>query len=97
MNLEVPHQLDQKEARERIDQFLPNVKEKYADSVKKIEQEWKGDDLEFSFEVMGMKISGLLKVIAEKVIVDGKIPFAAVAFKGKIKNDIKTGLENLLA
>lgn len=94
---EVPHQLGQQEATERLKGFLEKVQEKYKDQVKNLEGDWNEHTLTFSFRTFGFSISGTLTVEEELAKLDGKLPFAAVAFRGKIQEGIREQLEKTLA
>ncbi len=93
----VPHQLGQEAARQRLESFLDTVREKYKDQVKNVEGQWNDHKLDFSFTTFGMKISGIMTVEEDHVLMDGTIPFAAIAFRGQIEQSIRDGLEKALA
>lgn len=94
---EVAHQLGRQEATERLKGFLDKVQEKYKDQVKNLEGEWEEHILTFSFRTFGFNISGKLTVEEELAKLEGKLPFAAVAFRGKIEKGIREQLEKTLA
>ena len=94
---EVPHSLGQEQATERLKRFVDLVRERYQDQVSQIDGSWEDNKLGFSFTTYGFKISGDLTVEESVVIMDGKLPFAAVAFRGKIEQGIKSELEKALA
>ncbi len=93
----VPHQMGREAAKEKLDRLMTRVSELYRDQVKDIEQQWDGNTLNFSFRTMGMTISGKTIVEENQVDVKGYLPFAAMLFKGKIENDIRTQLVKLLS
>ena len=94
---EVPHQLGQDGARERLKSFLDKISEKYKDQISDLTGDWTGNTLNYAFSTFGIKIDGSLDVEADKVSMKGNLPFAAMMFKGKIENDIKAALEKALA
>ena len=96
-NIEVPHQLSQEDAAERLKGFLDKIRERYQSQVKDLEESWDGNTLNYSFKTYGFKIQGEVKVEPESVTMQGDIPLAAVAFKGKITQSIKDELEKILA
>jgi hypothetical protein len=94
---EVSHDLGEKEATARLRGFSDALRAKYADQVKNLEESWNEDgSLTFSFKTMGLKIGGDICVGEDTVKLDGKLPFAAVAFKGKIEQEIREQLERVL-
>ncbi|MCH2124260.1 MAG: polyhydroxyalkanoic acid system family protein [Pirellulaceae bacterium] len=96
-NTEVAHQLGQEEASERLKGFMDKVQEQYKDQVSLVEGNWEGHVLSFSLTTFGFKIDGRLDVQKAKVQLDGTLPFAAVAFRGKIETSIAAELAKALA
>ncbi len=94
---EVPHQLGKEKAVERLSSFLDGVAEKYKDQVSKMDGTWSENVLDFSLTTFGFTITGTLTVEDEVARLDGKLPFAAVAFRGKIQKGIASELERALA
>ncbi len=94
---EVPHPLTQDEATEKLKVFLDQVRERYKDQVSAIEGNWDSNKLDFSLTTFGFTIKGLLTVEDKNAVLEGQLPFAALAFKGKIEQGIKSELEKALA
>ena len=94
---EVPHQLSREEAVQRLQGFLPKIEEMYKDQVSKMESEWTDDVLNFALTTYGFTISGELAVDDEKAHLNGKLPMAAMAFRGKIEKTISRALESALS
>ena len=94
---EVPHQLGKEKAVERLSSFLDGVAEKYKDQVSKLDGTWSENVLDFSLTTFGFAITGTLTVDEDVARLDGKLPFAAVAFRGKIEKGIASELERALA
>jgi hypothetical protein len=94
---EVAHQLGKEKAVERLSSFLDSVAEKYKGQVSKMDGTWSDNVLDFSLTTFGFTITGKLTVEDEVAQLDGKLPFAAVAFRGKIEQGIRTELERALA
>ena len=59
--------------------------------------EWDDSSLQFSLTTYGFTITGTLNVEDNLVHVDGQLPFAAVAFRGKIQQAIEQELSRALA
>ena len=98
LDISVDHALPQQEAIDRIKNLMPKIQAKYKDMVKDIEDNWVDDStLKFAFRTMGMNIDGVVKVLADKVDLQGSVPFAAMMFKGKIEAGIREELQKLLA
>jgi len=96
-NIEVPHPGDKDSAKTKLQTFLEKVRDKYQDQVSNLEESWDGDVLNYAFTTYGFNIKGALEVKDDKVAVQGSLPFAALAFRGKIEETIKTELEKQLA
>lgn len=94
---EVPHSLGKEQATEKLKKFLEQVSERYKDQVSAIGGEWEENKLKFSLTTFGFTISGDLTVEEEVAVLDGQLPFAAMAFKGKVEQGIKAELEKALA
>jgi putative polyhydroxyalkanoate system protein len=97
MNVEVPHSLGKDAAIAHLQSLMEKIQEHYKDQVKDIQQSWEGDTLNFSFKTFGMTISGTLVVGDDKVTMNGKLPIAAMAFRGQIEGGIRQELEKQLA
>ena len=96
-NTEVSHPLGKEEATTRRKSFLEKVKERYKDMVSQLDGTWADNILDFSLTTYGIKISGKLTVEEDKATINGQLPFAALAFKGKITQTITQALEKELA
>ena len=97
LEMSIPHQLGQEEARRRIQELLPKMKSDYGEQIKDLQEEWNGNIGRFSFSVMGFAVSGTLTVNQSSVDLDGNLPFAAAFFKGKIKSVIEEKAQEILA
>ncbi len=94
---EVPHQLGKEKAVEQLRSFLDGVAEKYKDQVSKLDGTWSDNVLDFSLTTYGFSITGKLTVDEEVARLDGQLPFAAIAFRGKIEKGIASELERALS
>jgi hypothetical protein len=93
---EVAHQLGTQEATERLKQFVAQVREQYKDFVTDLQGDWTDSVLTFSFKAYGMKINGTLMVDQTGARVSGNLPFAALAFRGKIEQAVASELRREL-
>ena len=94
---DIAHQLGQEQSIERLKLFLEKVQEKYKDQLSNLEGQWTDHVLNFSFSTFGFSIKGSIEALEEEVKLVGSLPFAAVAFRGKIEQSIKEQLEKVLA
>jgi len=94
---QVEHDLGKDEASRRLQSFVQRVRDKYQDQVKNLEAEWVENSLNFAFRTYGFNVSGVLAVTDDSAAIEGKIPFAAVAFKGKIQQSVRDELAKALA
>ena len=94
---EVGHQLGQETAIERLKTFLDRVRELYKEQVSKLDGAWDANVLKFSLTTYGFTIDGVLTVEENLVTLSGNLPFAAIAFRGKIESSITAELEKALA
>ena len=92
----VPHSLGKEGALARLQGFSEKLREKHADKIKDLEQEWDGDRLRFGFKTLGVAIGGELQVEESAVRVAGDLPFSAAMFKGQIVGAIREQLERLI-
>ena len=97
MSIVVPHALTQDEALGRIRKLLGEVKSDYGDKVTDLSETWSGNRADFAFKAMGMGVSGNLVVTSNQVELKGNLPFAALPFKGRIEETIRTRANQLLA
>ncbi|HJN67276.1 MAG: polyhydroxyalkanoic acid system family protein [Pirellulales bacterium] len=97
LQVTVSHQIDKEGARERLQRFIEDKKHLYGDHVKDLEETWDGHALHYSFSAKGFKTKGILTVEETHVVLDGTLPFAAMLFRGRIEQDIRTALTEALA
>lgn len=96
MEISVDHKLGIEEAKKRILNLSEELKKDYGDQIKNYTEDWDGDKVNVSFRAMGMKMSGVLEILGDKVRMDGKIPMFAKMYEGEIKRKLVQNLENLL-
>ena len=97
MSIVVPHALTQNEALTRIKDLLATVKTDYGDKVTDLTESWSGNRADFAFKAMGMGVSGNLVVTSSQIELKGNLPFAALPFKGRIEETIRSRATQLLA
>lgn len=95
--VQVPHQLGKEVAFEKLKSFAEIVRQEMAGQVSDVEETWDDQgNFQFSFSAMGLSISGQMATSEDNVAVSGKIPFAAVPFKGMIEKTIAEKIEHAL-
>jgi putative polyhydroxyalkanoate system protein len=92
LTISVPHALGQEAATERLQGILEKMKERYQSQISDLEESWQGNVLSFGFKTFGFAIKGTMDVQPTEVKVDCDLPFAAMMFKGKIEQELKTTL-----
>ena len=92
MNVEVGHAMGRQAAVERLKSLMDHIQARYKDQVKDIQQSWDDNKLNFSFKTFGLTITGTLTVEDDKATLEGKLPIAAMAFRGQIENSIREEL-----
>jgi hypothetical protein len=94
---EVRHQLGKEKAAERLKTFLDQVAEHYKDQVSHLDGQWNDNRLTFELTTYGFNISGAVTVEEEVVVLEGRLPLAALPFRGKIEQTIASELERELS
>ena len=93
----VDHSLGQTEAQTRVTTFLDQIQNQYQDMDSSWSGEWEENNLNFELLAMNMKVTGVLEVTEDAVIVGGSIPFAMMMFKGRLEKTMQEELRKLLA
>ncbi|MCG8585155.1 MAG: polyhydroxyalkanoic acid system family protein [Pirellulales bacterium] len=97
VSMAVPHALGQEAALDRLKTFAEKVRDKFADSVKNMQETWDENGCNFGFRTYGMDFAGTMKVEDSEVKIEGDLPFRAMMFKGRIQKEVETELTKLLA
>jgi len=94
----VDHQLGKEVAVQRLKSFADVVRTEMAGQVSNVQESWDEQGFfHFAFSAMGMSIEGKMETTEIAVRVEGKIPFAAVPFKGMIEKTIAEKINHALA
>lgn len=87
--VEVPHQLERDEAAEKLRRYSEMAKSGMPAEISNLEENWDEEgNLAFSFTALGFQVSGQMISYAEIVVVSGKLPFAALPFRGMIEKQL---------
>lgn len=97
MNISVPHNLNQEDVRNRLQNLVGSLKQQYGDQLKNVQENWSGDKGDFSFTAMGVNVKGTVSVQSNSVNIEGDLPLTALPFKGTIESTIKDRLKTLLS
>ncbi len=96
ITISTPHQLSKKDALERIQRTIQNLKKEHENSIQDLQENWNENAGNFSFRAMGFSVSGTIIVKSSAVELSGKMPFLALPFKTKIEQEIQRKLKQLL-
>ncbi len=97
INLSIPHNLGQAEAKNRITSLTADCRTRFAGRVSSVAESWTGYADAFSFHALGFPVSGKLDVQPDRVLVEMTLPLAAWPFKARIENEILTHARQCLA
>lgn len=87
--VQVDHQTDRQSAISCLRQYAETVRQELAGQVSDVSEQWDDDgNLAFSFSAMGMTVSGQMRTCEQQVSLNGKLPFAAIPFRGMIEQKI---------
>lgn len=97
-NVVVDHQTERTQAVTRLKTFSDRIREEAPVEVSEVEEDWDdAGNLSFSFKAMGFTISGSMVTCEDKVTVAGKLPFAALPFRGVIETQIAEKVREAVA
>ena len=97
-NVVVDHQIERKQAVDSLRTFSDRIREESPVEVREVEENWdESGNLVFSFKAMGFTISGSMVTCEQKVTVAGKLPFAALPFRGAIESQIAEKVKEAIA
>jgi hypothetical protein len=91
------HRLGRDEARRRLRDRLGAVCDSYGSEVTELHEEWSQDTLAFVFKAIGMRVIGTIAVGDGDVRISVDLPFAAVLFKSRIEERIRSELRDTLS
>lgn len=94
---EVTHQLGADEAKRRLQSFIEKVSHQFREHVTHLASDWQENILRFTLTTYGFHVAGTLTVEEAVARVEGKLPLAALLFKGKIEQTIASELQRELA
>ena len=88
-NVVVVHESRREVVVSRLQEFSQQLRMDMPVEVTDVKESWDEDgNLEFAIEALGFSVSGTMMTCDVRVNVTGKIPFAALPFRGAIENQI---------
>jgi hypothetical protein len=97
INLSVPHNLSQDDAKNRITSAIADCRTNFAGPLSNVTECWTGYTNAFSFKAMGFFVSGQLHVQPGQLHVQIHLPLAAYPCKPRIECEILAHVRQLLA
>jgi hypothetical protein len=95
ISLSIPHCLNQDEAKTRIVGFIADARRQIG-GVSDLKENWAGNVGTYKFRAVGFAVEGRLEVLPDVLAVEIDFPFAALPWKGKAENEIRTQAVALL-
>jgi hypothetical protein len=97
VNITVPHGLGQEQAKSRVEHLLADTLDKYGKQLSDVREQWNGNTCDLGWKSMGMGMSATVQVNPSDVAVEGSMPMAFMAFKGKMEQLVRDRLTTALA
>lgn len=91
----IPHRLTRPEVRKRIDDFVAQFHQHYA-NLGRLESRWSGDTMTFTLTAMAMTLPGHLDVEDQAVNLVVTLPWALAMLAGGLKPQIEREGRKLL-
>ena len=95
MNIAVPHNTTQAEARKRVEAKIAELLSQFGDRAEDLSHEWSGDTLRFRGKARGLKVEGTVEVTDREVIFESKLPLIAKPFEPKIRHAVVQEAEKI--
>lgn len=93
----VPHNLSAADAKNRIQKLVGDLQKQFAGMIQNVQEKWADDRADFSFDAMSFAISGSLFIEPSQVRIEGTLPMAALPFKGRIEEAVRSKATELLS
>ncbi len=96
-NVSVPHETTRDVAVKKLKGFSERIRVEFAEQVSEMNETWDDNgNLQFSFRAMGISVEGDVQTDDDNVSVSGKLPFAALPFRGLIEQTIADKINEAL-
>ncbi len=96
MEIIIKHNLEQDKVLECSKNILEHLRTEHAGKITNIVEVWTGYTSEFSFRFKSMSIRGTIQVNSDNIKITGKLPMAAMLFKGLIEETIRREANKLV-
>lgn len=96
ISLSLPHDLNENEAKQRIVGFISQARQQIG-GVSDMKENWVGNIGTYKFRAVGFAVESRLEVLPNTLAVEIDFPMAALPWKGKAENEIRTQACALLA
>ena|SRR3989344_7026669 len=99
MKIDYNHNLTQDEAYTRINNLLGELKKKHSEEISNPQMSWNSQHtiMDYSVKIKGFSSSGQITLKEGQVSLEGKLPFAAKIFSGKIERMVREKLDDLFS
>lgn len=97
MKVTIPHNYTKEEAVLRIKSLLTELKTKYADRIRNVEENWEGNRGNFSMSLGSFSASGTIDVHPSDIEVNIDLPVFASMFSKQISNLIEEQAKKVLS
>ena len=97
MKVTIPHGHTKEEAVLRIKSLLTELKTKYADRIRDVQETWEGDRGNFSMSLGGFSASGTIDVHPSDIEVIIDLPFFASMFSKQISDLVEEQAKKVLS
>ena len=88
-NIVVVHESQREVVVSRLQEFSQRLRDDMPVEVTDVSESWDDEgNLEFAFQALGFSVSGTMMTCDVQVHVTGKMPFAALPFRGAIENQV---------
>jgi hypothetical protein len=96
IQISVPHDLGRQEAQRRIRGHLGEFRGQSAGLISRFDENWSGDNMEFTAWVLGTPITGRLQVEDQVIHAEVDLPWFLQALAGSVRQAIETNTRLLL-
>lgn len=97
LTMQAPHALGREEALRRMKEKFDALRDAHGSEVSELREQWNENTFRFGFRTFGMEVTGTVAVEDAAVEVAADLPLAAMLFKGRIEDQIRAELDQLLA
>jgi len=97
ISLTIPHRLTEAEVRRRIEKCIADAQRDHAGKFSRLEHSWNENHLDFNVGILGQSITGAVDVHPSDVVVHVDLPWLLASLADKIKPQIESQADKLLA